>query len=152
MNIYLDVCCLCRPFDNQTVPRISIETKAVVAILSRCSWDWNLVDSRVLRYEIEKISDDRKRDVIEKMLMTAREYVAYDKKILGRAEELEKAGIKGLDSLHLACAERVGAVFLTTDSRLVKIMMRNEDRYSIPVDNPVSWLMEVNDDENKNAL
>ena len=28
-KIYLDVCCLCRPFDDQTVHRIRMETEAV---------------------------------------------------------------------------------------------------------------------------
>ena len=33
MTIYLDMCCLKRPFDDQTQPRIALETAAVLAIL-----------------------------------------------------------------------------------------------------------------------
>ncbi|MGK7919936.1 MAG: hypothetical protein AB4080_08000 [Trichodesmium sp.] len=34
--IYLDVCCLNRPFDNQTQPRIKLETQAILEIISYC--------------------------------------------------------------------------------------------------------------------
>jgi len=33
VKVYLDVCCLCRPFDNQLIPRIRYESEAVMAIL-----------------------------------------------------------------------------------------------------------------------
>ena len=34
MRIYLDCCCLQRPLDDQTQPRIKVEAEAVLAILS----------------------------------------------------------------------------------------------------------------------
>lgn len=34
MVIYLDVCCLKRPFDDQAQPRIRIETEAVLGLLA----------------------------------------------------------------------------------------------------------------------
>ncbi len=34
-RIYLDVCSLCRPFDDQSYTRIRLETEAVNLILSR---------------------------------------------------------------------------------------------------------------------
>lgn len=34
-KIYLDTCCLNRPFDDQTQERIRLESEAVLAILSR---------------------------------------------------------------------------------------------------------------------
>ena len=37
MRIYMDVCCLNRPFDDQTKAKILIESDAVLAILSKCS-------------------------------------------------------------------------------------------------------------------
>ncbi|UUX92296.1 hypothetical protein [Methanoplanus endosymbiosus] len=52
MKIYLDVCCLCRPFDDQTSYRISMEAEAVTAILNRCMADWKLIGSEVIDYEI----------------------------------------------------------------------------------------------------
>jgi predicted nucleic acid-binding protein len=38
-----------------------------------------------------------------------------------RAQEIEAAGIKGLDALHLACAERLKAgYFVTCDDRIIR--------------------------------
>lgn len=34
--IYLDVCCLNSPFDDQTQERIHLEAEAVMLILNRC--------------------------------------------------------------------------------------------------------------------
>ena len=33
MKLYLDLCCLNRPFDDQTQPRVNLEAQAVVLIL-----------------------------------------------------------------------------------------------------------------------
>ncbi len=53
-KIYLDTCCLNRPFDDQTQERIRLESEAVLAIISRIEkgeWDW--IGSDVLMDEIE---------------------------------------------------------------------------------------------------
>jgi len=45
----LDVCCLNRPFDDQTQPRIRLESEAILIILAQCEqrqWEW--VGSEVL--------------------------------------------------------------------------------------------------------
>jgi len=44
---------------------------------------------------------------------------------------------------HLACSERAGAVFLTTDDFLIRVIKKNADKITIEVANPVPWLMEV---------
>jgi len=36
MLVYLDVCCLNRPFDDQSQDRIHLESEAVLLILERC--------------------------------------------------------------------------------------------------------------------
>ncbi len=53
-------------------------------------------------------------------------------------------GIMGMDAVHIACAEKAGAVLLTTDDALVKIMKKNILRTSVCADNPLHWLMEMN--------
>jgi hypothetical protein len=58
MKIYLDVCCLNRPFDDQTQHRIRLESEAVIAILDCCqSKDWQLVGSEVIDFEISQTPD-----------------------------------------------------------------------------------------------
>ena len=60
MKIYMDVCCLCRPFDDRTQDRIRIESEAVLTILSRCSEDWILVGSEAIDFEVSSILIERK--------------------------------------------------------------------------------------------
>lgn len=53
-RIYLDVCCLNRPFDDQTQPRIALENQAILTILSRCqSGQWHLITSTALDVELD---------------------------------------------------------------------------------------------------
>ena len=48
-KIYLDVCCLNRPFDDQSQPRIRLEAQAVLAILDRVSeGKWECVSSHAI--------------------------------------------------------------------------------------------------------
>jgi len=36
MKIYLDACCLSRPFDDQSQQKIYLESQAILFILSKC--------------------------------------------------------------------------------------------------------------------
>lgn len=43
MRIYLDVCCLNRPFDDQTQIRIHLEAEAILSIIQSVDdgeWEW----------------------------------------------------------------------------------------------------------------
>ena len=67
MKIYLDVCCLNRPFDNQAQDRIRLETEAVVLILDRIAakgWQW--LTSSAVTDEIKQAAAHRLR---HKMLL-----------------------------------------------------------------------------------
>jgi len=144
MKIYLDVCCLCRPFDNHSDARVRLETEAVLSILKRCSLDWDLVTSTAVLYEIKLIGDPAKRSHALRLIQRARETIRVDDIVLSRAEEFENCGVLGMDAVHIACAEVAGAVLLTTDDDLVKIMKKNALGTSVRADNPLHWLMEVN--------
>jgi len=144
MKIYLDVCCLCRPFDNHSDTRVRLETEAVLSLLKRCSLDWELVTSTAVLYEIGLIGDPTKRSHALRLIQRARETIRVDDILLSRAEEFENRGVLGMDAVHITCAEKAGAVLLTTDDDLVKIMKKNALRTSVCADNPLHWLMEVN--------
>ncbi len=144
MKIYLDVCCLCRPFDNHSDTRVRLETEAILTILKRCSLDWELVTNTAVLYEIGLIGDPTKRSHALRLIQRARETIRVDDILLSRAEEFENHGVMGMDAVHIACAEKAGAVLLTTDDDLVKIMKKNALRTSVCADNPLHWLMELN--------
>ena len=146
MKVYLDVCCLCRPFDDHHETRIRLETEAILAILKRCSCDWELVTSTAVLYEIGLIGDPVKRSHIVRLTHRAGETIWVDADLLSRAEEIEKDGIMGMDAIHIACAEKAGAVFLTTDDEVIRIMKKHTPDISIRVDNPLRWFMELNHD------
>ena len=61
-TIYLDACCLNRPFDDQTQSRIHLEAEAVLIILARLSsGEWRWLGSSALDFEIAQIPDDERR-------------------------------------------------------------------------------------------
>lgn len=63
--IYLDVCCLNRPLDDQTQERIRLESEAVLLILARCqSCEWQLLESEAIEEELEGTPDVARKQQI----------------------------------------------------------------------------------------
>jgi len=147
MKIYMDVCCLCRPFDDHQNRKIRLEAEAVLAILDRCSRDWELVGSVVIDDEISRLADIDKRLKLEQKLMLISEYIELNETIFDQAIKFRKAGLKLFDALHLACAASGKTIFLTTDNKVISLA-KKIPAITIPVKNPVNWLMEVSIDEN----
>ena len=147
MKIYMDVCCLNRPFDDQTMDRIRIESDAVLAILSKCiSGDWHLLSSEVLDIEIENTRDEWKKNKVYELYKLAEGKIMLNDKIIKRAYEIQSSGIKSFDSLHVASAEYSKAdIFLTTDKNLLRAAGRL--KLDIIIANPLNWFMEVDENE-----
>ncbi len=145
MKVYLDACCLNRPFDDQSQPRVRLEAEAVSLILEKFNQDeWEWVGSEVLHYEVNQHPDSETRERILSFLSLTRRVVEINEKTLKRAEELEETGFDSYDAIHLASAEFGKAdVFLTTDDQILKVSNRNKSLFSFPVENPVKWLEEV---------
>lgn len=140
MKIYMDVCCLCRPFDDQTPGRIRLEVAAVHEILHRCTThEYTLVTSEAITEEVSRIPDIRKRLRVEKIISVAQEEILLDDRILVRMHEIIAIGGDAMDSLHISCAERAGAVLLTTDDGLITFFKLHRD-IQVPIENPVTWL------------
>lgn len=147
MKIYMDVCCLCRPFDDLQNRKIRLEADAILAILDRCGRDWELIGSVVIDDEIARIADVEKRMKVEQKIALISEYIELDETIFGQVFSYQKAGFKLFDALHLACARSGKAIFLTTDNRIITLAGKIP-AITIRVENPVHWLMEVSADEN----
>jgi predicted nucleic acid-binding protein len=144
VKVYLDVCCLCRPFDDQRINRIHIEAEAIKEILVRCTQDWTLVISDAVSFEISRITDRTRMKKAQNLTDLAKEHVTITKAVSKRYHEFVEFGIDSADALHLACAESADAVLLTTDDEIIKIIKRHGNQITIEVKNPVEWLMEVN--------
>jgi predicted nucleic acid-binding protein len=105
------------------------------------------VGSEAMDYEILKIPDDERKKGVKVLAAISRDKVIVDESILRRASELENIGLKAMDALHLACAEKSVEVMLTTDDEIVKKVKANNNIVKVRVENPVRWLMEVTENE-----
>ena len=144
-KIYLDVCCLNRPFDDQTQARIHLEAEAVLMILAQCeAGDWEWIGSEVIDLEINQTPDSERRRRVGLLASHAHRSVVVGNSEIERAQQLEAWGISAFDALHLACAESGGAdVFLTTDDKLLSKSVAYTERLRVRVENPLEWLREV---------
>jgi len=147
MKIYMDVCCLCRPFDERNHPRIHMEMEAVIAILDRCRLDWELISSDVISYEVLQIPDQKRLIRVRDIVALAQENIEWNDCLEQRATELEEYGIDAMDALHVACAEKSGSVLVTTDDALIKNIKREQTNITVRVCNPVDLVLEVNNNE-----
>lgn len=122
MKIYLDVCCLNRPFDDIQQERIRLEANAVIIILERCEkGELILISSDIIREEILRIPDIEKREAVLELQNIYKEWIPIDKNVIELAKQIEQSGVKPYDALHIASAEIGGAdVFLTTDDKLLR--------------------------------
>ncbi len=144
-KIYLDTCCLNRPFDDQTQERVRLESEAVLAILSRIEkgeWEW--IGSEVLSDEIEQIPDVQKLSRTKLLSGFIRQNVEIGEAETERAKELQKEGFQVFDALHIACAETAKVdAFLSTDDRLLKLAKRLTNKLRVHVENPLLWVEEM---------
>jgi len=145
MKIYLDVCCLNRPFDDQGQDRVHLEAEAVLTILKYVEKKkWSLVNSDAILYEVNNIPDPERKIKVQFILSIADDYIRINAKILERAKQIQKWGVRSYDALHVACAEAAQAdIFLTTDDNLLKKMRQSEGETKIKTDNPFNWIKEV---------
>ena len=123
-RVYLDNCCLCRPFDDQNQIRIFLETQAKIYVQ-------NLIVSENIEWAYSYMSVFENRNnpnkdngkIIEDFFAYATIFVDPDKEMVieQRAEQIKTQGIKNKDAIHLACALEAGCnYFLTTDDMLLQ--------------------------------
>ncbi len=151
-KIYLDVCCLNRPFDDQTQPRIRLESEAVITIINQCqSGDWKMINSSAIVAELNQTSNIERLQNTKRLLAVAKIKVITSSFIEQRAAELQKMGFSSYDATHIASAEISQAdIFLTTDDRLVKKARKNSQSITVNINNPVQWLAEITQMEDRN--
>jgi predicted nucleic acid-binding protein len=143
-RIYLDVCCLNRPFDDQTQARIHLEAEAVLIVIAEClagRWDW--ISSEVVDIEVNRTPDPERRQRVEILASYAQMVIPVDQAVTERAKQLASLGIQAYDALHLACAESAAVdIVLTTDDALIRKSRALERQVQVRVDNPLAWLRE----------
>jgi len=137
--IYIDVCALSRPFDNQEFMRIRLETEAVNLILSNVkAGNYKLLVSTVHIKEIDAIIDPIERIELQMVLNKWGERIIVNlKKTRIRAEYLVNSGFGVADAAHVAFAEQIEAPFISCDDRLIKKCLNH--KISVWCGNPVAF-------------
>lgn len=140
MKIYLDTSVLNRIFDDQSQPRIYLEATSTLIIIMLVEYqNIELVSSDILLFENYRNSYDERRAFVNLFLQKANRIQSINDKILERARNIEKDNIGGIDALHLACAEELGAdYFITCDDRIIK-------RYKglLMITNPINFIADI---------
>jgi predicted nucleic acid-binding protein len=125
-RVYLDVCALNRPLDDQTQMRVRLEADAVLLILSHVrSPGIDMVISPVHRAETAANPDSAAREHVQFLLDELGTEPAIDRQVARhRAEDLHRLGLGAADAAHVASAELAGCDFVTVDDRLLRQMQR----------------------------
>ncbi len=142
MKIYLDTCALNRLTDDQSQPRIHVETQAVERILDLVTaGEVYWIASSIMRVELQRNPNHAKREVSLALLAFASEFIEPHESIFQRATSLAAEGYGPFDALHLALAEEAHAdSLLTVDDRLIGRATRTRENLLPSVLNPLDWL------------
>ena len=145
MRIYLDVCCLHRPFDDQSQERIRLESEAVKLVFdSHAKGQIDLVGSEAIEDEVLRNPDEEKRSAVWSLLQVLNERLVLDERALSLARSYAGQGMGRMDAVHLALAE-VGDcdILLTTDDLFLQKVRTLLSPPRVRVDNPAKWVVEV---------
>ena len=138
-KLYLDVCSLCRPFDEQSVARIRLETAALYLVFEYIrKMRYEMIVSPVHYMEIAAISYLQERVEVMEFINTFGTFPSWNlKAVKKRADELYQMKLGPADAAHVAFAEAEADVFVTCDDRLLRKCMKHLIR--VPAMNPVEF-------------
>jgi len=143
MLIYLDMCCLKRPFDDQSQSRIRLETEAVLALLAEESDAIRFERSAALWLENTRNPLPSRAARVAKWLGSPGR-VPDSVELESRTTALMGFGFTSFDALHVASAEAAGAnVLATCDDRFVKSAKQAGDALRVRVVGVVELAAEV---------
>jgi hypothetical protein len=144
VRIYLDLCCLKRPFDAQDQPLVRLQTEAVISILALPEKHAEFIRAPAQALENSFNLVQARRDAVDLWLAQVTAPPFSDEIMSARLESLLAMGFKSFDAFHLASAELFGAdVLLTVDLPLLKLATRLSAQLRVRVVDPVRFLEEV---------
>ena len=145
MRIYLDMCSLKRPFDDQSNARIALETTAVLSILkSVAEGRGEAVRSIAHEAENSHNPDARRSGAVARWLATLNKLEETPPSVSSRTSSLHESGLGPLDAFHLAWAEHLRAdVLVTTDDDFLAKASRPGVSSSVRVVDPVTLVGEL---------
>jgi predicted nucleic acid-binding protein len=140
----MDACCINRPFDDQRDGRLRLESESFLILLEEIEkGNLHWLGSVILDFEIEQTPDKIKQKKSKNYLLSVHKKINMNLEIKNRADELQSLGFKTFDALHISCAEYGKSdAFLTTDDKLLKLAVRNQETLRVKVFNITSWTQE----------
>jgi len=125
--------------------RVRLETEAISLILANVrAGNWRWISSEAVDLEVAAGPLGSHREWVERLLRSASTSVPISDREVARARRLVEFGLRGMDAMHIACAEGGAAdVLLTTDDRFMRTAHRLSTELAVAVRDPVSWLDEV---------
>jgi len=140
VKVYLDICCFNRPYDDQTQPKVAIETLAKLHIQELVlKHEIDIVWSYILKFENSRNIFESKRVAIAKWEKISVSFIGKSDSVMVLARQISATGIKPADSLHIACAITAHCDYLiTVDNRMQKFQ---DSR--IIICNPAEFINEV---------
>lgn len=140
----MDACCINRPFDDQRDGRVRLESESFLILLEEIEkGNLHWLGSVILDFEIEQTPDKIKQKKSKNYLLSVNKKINMNLEIKNRADELQSLGFKTFDALHISCAEYGKSdAFLTTDDKLFKLAVRNQETLRVKVFNITSWTQE----------
>jgi predicted nucleic acid-binding protein len=137
IRIYFDNCCYNRPFDDQSLVKIWLETDAKLHIQKLVKdRKLELVWSFVLDYENSFNPFADRKEQIQAWRNLAVHCCGFSDTIIGKTKSLMQLGLKQADAAHIACAIVSQAdYFITTDKRVL-----NKHITEIQTINPMTFI------------
>ena len=140
-RIYLDVCTLCRPFDDQRQLRIRLETDAVYLILDCVArGQYAMMVSPAHYVEIRQTAQFREEAEVHAYLTRVGIPGDWDlPSVRRRAEGLHEIGFGIADAVHVAFAEASADVLITCDDQLLRKCVSR--KVKVACANPVQFIL-----------
>jgi predicted nucleic acid-binding protein len=144
MRVYLDLCCLKRPFDDQSQPRIHLESEAVLALVGAPAEKVECLRGAALDLENDQNPLAQRAAKVRLWLEALPLRDVPPAPLADRTKELIALGLKNFDALHVASAEALGADALSTcDDRFLAAARRHASLLKVRVVNPVDLAREI---------
>lgn len=140
----MDMCCLKRPFDDQSHPRIRLESEAVLALLGADAEKVEFVRAPALELENDQNPVAQRAARVRLWFESLAVANPPGESLDSRTKELIALGFKNFDALHVASAELLGAETLCTcDDRFLAAAKRHTTELKLRVVNPVDLAQEI---------
>ena len=146
-KIYLDACCLNRPYDNLEQVRVKLESEAILTIFeaiknSKFSW----TSSEILIYELTLNPDKIKMEKTILFTKMALNKISFTEEVKEYAKKILDLGFDLMDAYHISSAvSNEIDFFISTDDKLIKRGTKHKNSFNIRFLNPLDFVNKYGD-------